>query len=480
MERAEARRLQPHYISQFFQAAFASLGGDLKKREADRFEISRVPHALRERGRALRAPVLPRYERITFSRELVQIVSKPTAALVCPGHPLLDTAINLVLERDGGVLKSGAVLIDTENRSEKVRVMWMLDHAIQDGRTGRGGARQVVSQRLQFVEIDAQGALHDGGSAPYLDYRAASEAEKQALSDHLNAPWLSGDLESRALDYAASHLVPAHLNEVRAQRQTRIDKTRAAVNERLTKEIAYWDGRALELQAQEEAGKINAKLNSAQARQRADDLEARLQTRLQSLERERHLSARPPVLIGGALIIPLSLVPAAVRPLAQSETLSDRENSASKPKPPEEPPPLDPELKKKLDAMAIETALATERAFGHVPQEMEHNNPGYDIESLDKDTGNLRFLEVKGKLEEYGTVTVSRTQIMTALNKPDDWYLVIVPITRDGEGDDATLTPGEPFYLQRPFTKEPDFAATSVNFDLHSLLGGNAEGSNFL
>jgi len=128
----------------------------------------------------------------------------------------------------------------------------------------------------------------------------------------------------------------------------------------------------------------------------------------------------------------------------------------------------------------VRTALETERALGHTPQEMEHNNPGYDIESLDGQTGRLRFLEVKGKLEEYGTVTVSRTQILTALNKPDDWFLVVVPIARMGEGDEETLTPGEPFYLQRPFSKEPDFAATSVNFDLHTLLGGNAEGSNIL
>ena len=53
-------------------------------------------------------------------------------------------------------------------------------------------------------------------------------------------------------------------------------KTTAAVKERLTKEINYWDHRANELKAQELAGRPNAKINSAKARQRADELEARL------------------------------------------------------------------------------------------------------------------------------------------------------------------------------------------------------------
>jgi SNF2 family DNA or RNA helicase len=477
MERAQARRLQPHYISQFFQEAFTSLGGDLKKREADRWEITRVPGALCERNRGRRETILPRYERITFEPNLVQIAEKPMATLVCPGHPLLDASIDLLLERDGAVLKAGTVLIDEENRASEVRALWMIEGSVQDGRTEAGGGRQIVSRRLQWVEMDGSGAMRDGGSAPYLDYRAASNEEKAALGEVLSADWLQSDLESAALDYAASQLVPQHLGEVRTERQERLAKTRAAVNERLTKEIAHWDGRALELATQEEAGKPNAKLNSDQARRRADDLEARLQSRLQSLENERHLSARPPVVIGGALVVPRALLPK----IALSSEPSDSQNdSISKPKSPEESPPLDPQLKKKLDELAVQTILITERAWGHSPQEMEHNNPGYDIESLDGKTGNLRFLEVKGKLEEYGTVTVSRTQILTALNKPDDWYLVIVPIAREGEGEAEILTPGEPFYLQRPFTKEPDFAATSVNFDLHTLLGGNAEGSNIL
>src|SRR5262249_34879836 len=40
MERAEARRLQPHYIESFFLEAFKQLGGTAKQREGRRYEIT--------------------------------------------------------------------------------------------------------------------------------------------------------------------------------------------------------------------------------------------------------------------------------------------------------------------------------------------------------------------------------------------------------------------------------------------------------
>jgi hypothetical protein len=52
---------------------------------------------------------------------------------------------------------------------------------------------------------------------------------------------------------------------VRGRKLELIAKTEAAVKDRLTKEITYWDHRAEELKLQEQAGKPNAKLNSGEA-----------------------------------------------------------------------------------------------------------------------------------------------------------------------------------------------------------------------
>ena len=72
------------------------------------------------------------------------------------------------------------------------------------------------------------------------------------------------------------------------------------------------------------------------------------------------------------------------------------------------------------------------------------------------------FIEVKGKAVGQPTVTISKTQILTALNKPDDFILALVEV----EGDAAR----EPRYIRQPFKRELDFGVVSVNFDLRELM----------
>ena len=122
-------------------------------------------------------------------------------------------------------------------------------------------------------------------NTPYLDYRPLAE-EEPGYETVLGPPecdWIGSDLEQTAQQYAVSHVVPEHLGEVRQARQPLITKTKAAVQDRLTKEITYWDLRAEELKAQEQAGRGNARLNSTQARRRADLLQERRERRLAEL-----------------------------------------------------------------------------------------------------------------------------------------------------------------------------------------------------
>src|SRR5512144_2008451 len=144
MERAEARRLQPHYIESFFLEAFKGLGGTAKQREPRRYEVTHVPAPLRNRDRliGLGEPVLPRYERIAFEKALVAPQGQPLAAFVCPGHPLLDAAIDLTLERHRDLLRRGTVLVDERDAGTQPRVLFYLEHGIQDASVTRAGERR--------------------------------------------------------------------------------------------------------------------------------------------------------------------------------------------------------------------------------------------------------------------------------------------------------------------------------------------------
>lgn len=280
--------------------------------------------------------------------------------------------------------------------------------------------------------------------APYLDYRPLKDGEPgiDALLARPECQWIGRELEQKAQAYAIAEVVPGHLTEVKARKLDLIAKTEAAVKDRLTKEINYWDHRSEELKLQEQAGRPNAKLNSREARKRADLLQERLQKRLEDLKLEAQLSPLPPVVLGGSLVVPMGLIEAMTERHTMQPTIpADTQASAAR-------------------ARAI--VMEIERGLGFDPTDREFEKLGYDIESRVPGTGRLRFIEVKGRVSGAPTITVTRNEILYSLNKPEDYILAIVELL----DDDAHRV----HYLRQPFQREPDFGVTSVNYDFAELL----------
>ena len=446
MERAEARRLQPHYIESFFLEAFQRLGGNAKQREPRRYEVTHVPAPVRNRDRliGIGEPVLPRYERIAFEKSLVAPPGQALAAFVCPGHPLLDSVIDLTLERHRDLLRRGAVLVDERDPGTRPRVLFYLEHAIQDANLTRSGERRIVSKRMLYVELDADGTTRHVHYAPYLDYRPLTEDEPgvDAILDRPECAWIDRALEQKAQGYAVAHVVPEHLKEVRDAKLALIAKTEAAVKERLTKEITYWDHRAEQLKLQEQAGRLNARLNSGEARKRADNLQARLQKRLEELKLEAQISPLPPVVLGGLLVVPMGLLAAMSGRTAATPTAPADTQAAA--------------------ARARQIVMEIERSLGFEPTDREFERLGYDIESRVPGTGRLRFIEVKGRVTGAATITVTKNEILYSLNKPENFILAMVEFFDDGTH--------RVHYAREPFKREPDFDAASVNYGFSELL----------
>ncbi|MHB8628630.1 MAG: helicase-related protein [Aggregatilineales bacterium] len=446
MERAAARRQQPHYIKAFFLPAFERLGGTIHEREHGRFTINNVPAVIRTwaKERGLGA-LSTKYERICFEKSLINLPDKPPAAFICPGHPLLDATIGLLLERERDALKRGAILVDETDPGREPRALFYLEQAIQDATVTQTGdtygaqaKRRIISREVHFVEIDANGTVREAGGAPYLDYLPATESQIAAVQPLLEQDWLKGEhLERNATAHAVETLVPRHLERVRKRRIELIDKTEAAVRERLTKEINYWDRRTAELRELEKAGRANARLNSGRAQERAERLAERLTERQAQLAQERLLYATPPVVVGGALIIPIGLL------------LGDQ---------------IPPEMldRRVTEQIAMRAVLNAEIALGNDPRDVSVHKLGYDIESRDGQTGRMRFIEVKGRRAGAETVTITRNEILTALNASDGFILALVEV------DSGKSTP--PHYIRQPFNREPDFAVTSVNYNIGQLL----------
>jgi superfamily II DNA or RNA helicase len=444
MERAALRRLQPHFVARFFMEAFGRLRGQISAREPRRWEIRRVPAPIRAQDRmsGRGAPILDRYERVTFEPDLVHLQGKPDAKLIATGDPLLDATVNVIRAQLESTVRQGTVLVDPDDLGHTMRMLIFCDSDIEEAPAHGEQRGQVISRRTSMVELTESGEPVDAGWAPYLDYRAITTEERAAISALLSADWLGPELEKRARNFATSRLTREHFDEIQRRVIATVEHTRRAVNERLTKEIELWWARAHELKEEELAGKRNAKLNSGLCARRAEELEARLAARLQSLDRQLNISRKPAVVSGGALIVPAGLL----------TSRGANQPDLSYP---------DQQTREAIDQAAVAAVIAAEERLGHSPREMPHNNKGYDIESRDCGTGELRFIEVKGVGGTKDLVSISYNQVLQGANSPAAFILAIVVV----EEGLARM----PAYIRGVFSA-PQQGIARIQFELDWLL----------
>ncbi len=72
-------------------------------------------------------------------------------------------------------------------------------------------------------------------------------------------------------------------------------------------------------------------------------------------------------------------------------------------------------------------------------------------------------IEVKGRVKGATTITVTRNEMLYALNQAEKFRLAMVFV---GESD----TVEGPFYLKNPFMAEPGWGVSSINFDIKALI----------
>ena len=439
MERAKLRKLQPGFISMFFIEALRSFGGRIVEREKGRFEITRVPAIVRNRTRETGSGIdlQRRYERATFEKHLVDVVGKPRAALLALGHPLLEAAVHTVLDRYGSVLQRGTVLVDPDAADDRLRALVQIEHLIKDG-SGRD-----VSRRYWTVEIPDEGVPAETGAARHHDIRPIEDDERELVAHLLERSRIDTILSDNARRFAITRLCGPHLEEVRRATEHRVGRVRSAVEQRLQARIRYWDAYQFKAKSGQVQGtRPKGGFTAGHARNFADQLAGRLERRNYELDRELQLSSRPPDIVGGAVVV--------------SQRLLDRLAEQ-----PSDRPATHARDVAEVDQRAVAAVMQTERTLGRNPKEMPHNNEGYDIESRHPDTGDLYFIEVKGRIEGADTVTVSRSQIIHAQNSPERFILAIAEVPEDRNAEPAVR------YVRRPFEGvEVSYRKYSINFAL--------------
>ncbi len=454
MEKAEARRLQPYFVRSFFMKGFEALGGSIYPRESDRFEITHVPAELRDRDRLITgrnrrdlAPVLRRYERVCFTKDAVRPVDRPGltfANMIHPGHPLMLALSDVLLEQHANLLRQGTILVDPSDDGDQPSLLFLLTHEV------KSGDGQVISKRLQFIRVLPDGSATFAGWAPHLDLEPLAPADRPLLAETLAAPWLTAGLENRALALAASTLVPQHYSEIAGRRIAHVDKTLAAVHERLTKEIDHWSNRFIKLTDDKAAG-IDVRLNLENVRRTLSDLEARLESRKKELQSMRHVTSATPVVLSGALVVPAGLLRTLRgEPAPGGSTFS-----------------TDPEARSRIEQLAMNAVRQAEEARGCRVVDVSAQKCGWDITSYAPAVGDrlpeARHIEVKGRVKGASTVTVTKNEIFESWNQGVKYHLAIVLVGEDDSIDG-------PHYVPHPFKEEPGWGVSSVNYELKALL----------
>jgi len=470
MERSRAHKLQPWFVEAFFSAALKEYGGRITGREPGRFEITRVPAAIRGHADPTLGPVHDRYSRVTFDKAYVSLDRGERADLVSPGTPLLAAVVEKVLADHGATLSRGATLVAPDDPSTEPRLLVYLDHTVTDGRHVEG-RRQVVSRRFQYVEIDRHGTIVDPGSEPYIGYAPISAEQRSLLGhgfdlgagqstlqneaidlgdgqmglrgDAIDLDWVDRRAEEAARSWAIEHLAGPHFEEMSAVTSQRIAKVRAAVRERLEAEIRYWDLRAEEAKAMELHGK-KPKISSGRAHPRAEELAARMARRRLELDLQADLHNNPPTIVGAALIIPQGLVDSLAGHAPAPEAVAD---------------------KMETDRRGVEAVCKVERALGRNPTPQHHSNPGFDIDSVDPATGIHYFIEVKSHLPQTTEISVSAQQVQKAKSNPERWRLAVASVPEDPNAEPTVM------YLVEPFRDVTlHFAQTKVPMNVADLL----------
>lgn len=446
MERAEMRKLEPHYLQSFFLNAMNVAQGRVANREPGRYEVLRVPRDVQKKAPV--GEVLKRYERVCFDRNLVRLDGAPEADLLHSGHPLMKALVSWVLDEFHSYLDEGSILIDPEDWGDEPRLLFYLETEVRDGTPTRDGKPHVVSRELRFVELGRNGEGRSAGYAPYLDYQEPTKEEAEALLAWAGAQPFAQDAERIAKNYAVANIVQEHAGRIKRRRLPRIEKVEAAVRARRNDEIRYWDERAWHFSEQMRKGAKNAQLNYQNAVQRSSDMTDRFDARLDQLELEKSLTAGVPRITGRSLVIPRGLLAEIT---GAPVDLGAKANRAA------------------VEAAGMAAVMRIERDLGYEPRDRSRENVGYDIESsapAGTSMEGLRFIEVKGRVAGADTVTVSRNEVLSALNNPERFLLALVEVTFGGDGAVAKT---QTTYLRKPFHNAIDSTANCVVFDIRDL-----------
>ena len=164
----------------------------------------------------------------------------------------------------------------------------------------------------------------------------------------------------------------------------------------------------------------------------------------------RHVVNGTPIVLGGALVVPAGLM----RQVRGDEDTAPNISA-------------DPIARSRIERIAMDTVRQVEESQGCRVVDVSKDKCGWDLTShppaIGQKQSEPRHIEVKGRIKGAATVTITRNEMLYAFNQGDKFVLAIVLVNEDDSVEG-------PFYVRRPFDREPGWGVCSINYNLSDLL----------
>ncbi len=382
--RAQERRVVPETIARFMAECARNASLTLKpvSNLAHTFDPGRIPPGLKkyEREPSWKLPELAtRYPRLSTDRDTAE---ENNLEWVTPGHPLFEALRRHSLGLGQDAFARGACFHSLAHEAP-ARLDFYRARVVD-------GLGQVIHERLFTVELkddghprlcepDVLGNLSPAHSPGNLPPVAALPEATVWLNENALGPFI---------------------HEVRMERLAEVERIAEHVELSLTEVLQRTDdeiGRAAEEVGKEITG---AEGRLAQAEARHAEVMARRERRRDELKRQRAVTLQGVERLTSALILPHP----------ERDTLDVRR--------------LRPHPETEMTAMLV--VMEHETAQGRQVDDVHEKNLGYDVTSLDPQSGELRLIEVKGLAGATGSILLTPNERRVAEDRPDCYWLYVV------------------------------------------------------
>jgi superfamily II DNA or RNA helicase len=381
---AQERRVVPETIARFIRdsAEYVPLKLNIVEKMQHTFEPGRTPLSLRrfERDPNWKLPDLANhYPRCSTDRETAE---KNNLEWVTPGHPFFEALRRNALEKAREFFGKGACFYSIQNDTPS-RIDFYRARVVD-------GLGNIIHERLFAVEILNNDEMHLREPNILGDYSPADTPPELPPIVYLPEaiPWL----HSNALE--------SFLEETRRDRLSEISRIVEHVEISLTELIQKTDEEIGKANEDIQNGLTGAEGRLAQAEKRHAELLARRERRRSELKQQSSLTLQAVERITSILVLP--------HPEREAPEIRR----------------IRPNLE--TEKIAMQYVIEHEKSKGWQVYDIHGKNLGYDITSLDLNSGELRLIEVKGIGASTGSILLTPNERRVAEDRRDCYWLYVV------------------------------------------------------